>query len=1208
MCKRRCEKYMTEIERKINSNKMREAREAILQLAEGAVSLSFGRRKEEGGEEIYQWQEIYDIHSINTNRPLFRTLEGHDHTDFVIDTDVEILTPYVEEEHTVNQIREMKLRAVMKFWEEWDKENPEYTFTSYITGQGMYRIQRYDQKIDKSEFINIIWGENAIFKECPKQKTYRNKGMTHRCNSRCKGFFQINKKNTPIKRKIKRGIGKIIEIDNIQYLIIIDTSLYKAGRHVYRLPYTPYTKLMYETFYCVPVVYNEDGSYAIEETIKRSRYNDMVVTPIFYEEFQFENIIEKTRDIISKIVNRENKYVKYDFNKNRMLYKLDVPPPEAKLTKEQKQLIKEMRDKLNSTDPYVTPPCIYNAWKNKRDHWMRMIIVRYLASLRYDDFGGRGYTADECALFVRFAINDEEDNSIQNRNKIQLVSWVYGDPEFPDMPPHCDKMQDEKSEFYCCTSKDAEKCGRSYCMFKKPIIYTEKETPEKSRYDDKNSFEKITSLISEMVQNPETNYEAIKTTRAGFTTSLIRAATFHNKKLLVITPTNRISREVFTEAMRLIHDIYGENIEGAVLSANLKACLKLRFTLLDLEKRKKEEPDWGDNGIQWKNLMFQSKPSCIAKAKDENTNYRYCEYYEEVFEFPHREGEYPVPIIMSQYDSELYQVGQKVGKCAYRTIVERINDYDVIFITYDKLTSLLSNVEKEAQEFITTLYQSFDIVFMDEISKLVQSTPLEITVYEQDDEGKKFFDFTYELSQDVARLIDKYNNKTVNRVTEIADTFIEKFDPFIRKAALDGVFDKSVTYKIDNFMDEEERIFYKNNFFSYYAMISRYAKDYNVHLNSLEKMLVLLQNESWWMQSTPTPDKPSSVIFTTSPKLNAIKDFAQTSSNFYKNQLIVTDATMPLVKVSDILGVELERYVVGDPRNTCDKQLIICGRKTIPIMYLKKHSKNKEYIKYLINFINSVCTAHGTNNVMLVLPNKRFIYRLIQKLKKEKFIPWHLEVTWYRSDKTVGVGSKKRVMITVCPPTPPKYSYLWLARYYHEEELFTDLNAFELSSRLEQMNMHQTFYQTIGRVKDPKSKERSIVYCWGISYSKVKEIIQMDEDVPIPHISVIDSFMGIKDKFKIDNNLIKIGKAWLKFGVILDGRFIRFIKYFETHDFLDYNSGRKTLFLSQDYLYELSFHSHVLNYFGITYFKNDNNEIVFTRISNNSDYYINKFK
>ena len=208
------------------ANKLDVMNEIILQLVENAKAIVVGRRKEEGGEQIVRWQDIFDKYSLNTNQPLFRTLEGHGHTDFVIDTDVEILTQYVVEEHTKDQQRELKLRAAIHFWNEFDKKHPEYRWTSYITGQGMYRIQRIDKEVDKADFIDILWGEHGILSECAYQKRYEREGKTHICKPSCDGFFVITPENNP-SPKTKRGLGKVIELEGVQYLIIIDSALYK---------------------------------------------------------------------------------------------------------------------------------------------------------------------------------------------------------------------------------------------------------------------------------------------------------------------------------------------------------------------------------------------------------------------------------------------------------------------------------------------------------------------------------------------------------------------------------------------------------------------------------------------------------------------------------------------------------------------------------------------------------------------------------------------------------------------------------------------------------------------------------------------------------------------------------------------------------------------------------------------------------------------
>ena len=174
---------------------------------------------------------------------------------------------------------------------------------------------------------------------------------------------------------------------------------------------------------------------------------------------------------------------------------------------------------------------------------------------------------------------------------------------------------------------------------------------------------------------------------------------------------------------------------------------------------------------------------------------------------------------------------------------------------------------------------------------------------------------------------------------------------------------------------------------------------------------------------------------------------------------------------------------------------------------------------------------------MLVLPNSGSIYRNVEKLKKKKKLSKEIQLTYYRSDITVGVSSDRRVMIAVCPPYPPKGSYLWLAQYYHEWGLFKELSLEELSERLEVMNAYQTFYQTIGRVKSPDNSTRSIVYAWGIDTVTTNTLMSMDADVPLPHHTTIEH-KGADLKY-----LSVIGMFWREHGVIVDPDIIRILNY-----------------------------------------------------------------
>ncbi len=245
---------------------------------------------------------------------------------------------------------------------------------------------------------------------------------------------------------------------------------------------------------------------------------------------------------------------------------------------------------------------------------------------------------------------------------------------------------------------------------------------------------------------------------------------------------------------------------------------------------------------------------------------------------------------------------------------------------------------------------------------------------------------------------------------------------------------------------------------------------------------------------------------------------------------------MPEVNLSDFLEVEFQDFVVGDPRGTNKTQLLIsdtrnvrvtqlvngipcredCGHyspercrlhpsirnsvsdhdyekvvKTIRGKTIRQSGRNvcHRYLFELFKDINHVCKIHGAHNVIVVTPNKD-VYELLLRSKRFGNLPRNhpqIEVTYYRSDKTIGVECDRRVMVCVCSPLPPQGSHHWLAYYYQRDGLMltkedgSKRTLIELGELLRKNAIRQAFWQTIGRAKSPDCSERSAVYCWGIS-------------------------------------------------------------------------------------------------------------------------------
>jgi len=1180
-----------------NNTKISAMKKEMMKFIEDAKAITNGIRKSGGGERIVKWKHMFDPMAINPMLPLFRTLEGNNHCIFAIDTDVEIETKYIEDMKTLDDIRKLKLRAAMTFWEKWSRDNPEYEFFDYVSGKGMYRVQK-TPPMSKTEFYDILFGNKK------KRMLKSNDGF------RLEGNRIVN----------------YITIDEIKYKIIIDTSLYTKGQHLFRVPYSPYMKFGYKTFYCVPVVKDEFGNFFIEETIKRTEFSNLVVETIDVPFIDYQSKLPSIR------VTKGNEISKYSINlrrniieKQKVYYKFSIPEPEDELNELQQRKIERMIKIVS--DPEKTPPCILNAWKRKDEHWMKVVLLRYLASLRYkNSFPNVRFSWNDLALFFRFAVNDEEDNELRNRDRLFTNIYTFlRNPENPDKPPSCAIMQDKMSNFYCCDIlEDAVKCNRLYCLYPNSIsVSLKSDKTSEIETDVQSVFKTINDLSSQIIMS-KNNLEVIKTTRAGVTTSLIHASVFHNKRMLAVVPTTAIAKKVFNKALKIAYEMYGQKIDGAVLSSNIKSCLKLRFTVEDLRKKKEENPNWGESSdIEWEKLPFHSKPSCTV-VKDGIV--RECEYFHYIYEFPHlRDNGIPYAVTESRLKKD--DEGNVVeGYCAYQTVMQMLSNYDVIFITYDKLSAMLLNTEAEAREFIEMLILEFDIIFFDEISTLVQSSPLSITMFEQveklDEDGNKFTDIYYEdfcnqLFIELSRLekppdifngssFETYTSRTFEELKLITNKFIERFDRFIREKRFSGDFDEVTCWKVENFLLEDKDINleeFRNKFFAFYSLLSNYTKRTNEKLSSLLQMIILLQSDTWWLQSVPTKndiEKKLNASFVTSPKITKMTGFVQ-RLNEAKKKIIFTDATMPLVNLEKVFNIELEKFIVGDPRNTCDKQIIIPYNRTYSVIDLfrlnwdGKRSKINDIQQELIDMINEVCRVHGTENVLVVLPNSHSSLFMLNKFKKSGLVPKDLKYTWYRSSMTIGVERNERVMITVCQPSPPKYSSLWLANYYIEQGLFEDydeelaISANALSRELEKMNEHQAFYQTIGRVKDPEAKKRSVVYTFGMSYHRVKEILGYgDKDVPYPHV-VDTRFIP-----EIKNYLTKIGYVWSKFGLIIDRNFIKIYNYIKRYGTISANHMIKNLKVPKDIIKEMIKNSNFMKYMGLELLINrDTNELFF---------------
>jgi len=176
----------------------------------------------------------------------------------------------------------------------------------------------------------------------------------------------------------------------------------------------------------------------------------------------------------------------------------------------------------------------------------------------------------------------------------------------------------------------------------------------------------------------------------------------------------------------------------------------------------------------------------------------------------------------------------------------------------------------------------------------------------------------------------------------------------------------------------------------------------------------------------------------------------------------------------------------GDPMGTCSKSLVITDKAKVSPYNFRKRKQA------ILNLISAVAQKYGRENIQILTMNKAWAKSLLAELEKKGFTKD--DVTWYGSDKTEGVKSRRRIWISVGLAQKPSNAKDHLAETqapYHENPL--GLEGEELyhfiSQTLREESVHISTYQAISRAKDPNSKDRSLVIAIGTTKKEAEDCI-----------------------------------------------------------------------------------------------------------------------
>lgn len=1070
-----------------------------------------------GSDKPGKW--FSSVEAVDYKRPFHRTTVGHDHTYFILDFDAELLDSSESEHDQVLQ-REIKLRVCLTFLRDWLDKHPRVKFFARVSGSGIHLIQRHNERIDPQRFKEI---PKLMFTKCKNAPIIpiMTKGHPplHICDETCTGWHHpyLYDKERDEWKPFEKKWTKIVAFKEHRVSITIDLKMFEPI-HMIRWTYSPNMKIRHRYNWAIPI-----DDWSPEWILKHMYRENLSVHDYEIPDFQWPNLLlpeDKHYDMKQRYKDEKSEVSDY--------YRLDIPEPGEDLTPIQDYHMDKM-EAILAADESVVPPCVKGWYEKSRNtagvYWGRYVWVRWLAAKKY--------TPEEIGLLMRFRVNDSRDNLEGNCDIIheQMSKHAFGPRDRPFHMIGCSKLRYHGEP----TTMDIKIADEDMCKLCRRNHPLQNYPTEQITGDPDRGFEEIQRKVLEIFDSPS-NKVARKATRAGLTTTAIPIAKGLGQKLLVVVPTNRIGKETFVKAVGLAKTKFGLDVNGAMFAANRNSCLILTILDREMKEKRKNPPDpaWS-NPLAWSALRYHSKQSCGA-----------CKYKKFGFAIPLLNNGIPVPMIDSEIT--LFQNGTKSsqGNCAYITLHRQIRDLDVVFITYSKLFALFSTNSVDAEYFRQELFECFDVILLDEVSHLTNHSALSIKLLQSKTalpgDGKAIQMSQYsknlllDLEGEISDMLNFKNIGTTRAIEKLIRRFIEFYEPM-----LDDPMTINETPRVDNFFDDWEIDLINDNFPGYHEVIERAALERNISLTNIESVLFLLKEHSWMLSSIPTKFHPVDMTLITEPATAHVKRFVREFNMAHNKQVIVTDATMPYVSMMDFFQIPFEEYEIGDPRGTNKSQLVIADSRSVHVTELFfSEEKSKAFREDLFNYIRMVCNEHGEKNIMIVTANMATA-SMINRAMTANVLP-RIIVTWFRSDMTIGVESDRRIIITICPPHPPRGSHDWLAYYFHQDAIRLDLSISELGAALADNSTKIAFYQAIGRGKDPEVRERSVVYCWGIGGGRerigfgsntVMQLMDFDDDVPKPHV-LNPSHLDARSE-----EIIKVGRLWIREGILVNKMIVR---------------------------------------------------------------------
>ena len=467
----------------------------------------------------------------------------------------------------------------------------------------------------------------------------------------------------------------------------------------------------------------------------------------------------------------------------------------------------------------------------------------------------------------------------------------------------------------------------------------------------------------------------------------------------------------------------------------------------------------------------------------------------------------------------------KPQQCVFQDLI--MNEFDVYCLTYSKLQALQKSTSEDAKLLLEKL-RKCEVFIFDEFTTVIGAVPTiemvkidyESNVIRMGKNIRATFKEEFErsdkiMSEDIAEIGSALFKESDFWGIHI-DLFLAKFEDIKQS----GIYKNFVV----DFLPEDEM---KSIFHYGWSKITKLTNEGRNTAELQEVFLmafaeeVIVTCEDGVVKLTPRLEDALGYISEFCKKLGEEKS------------LFIVDSYQPSVSFDSVFTRPVKHELwgeTGDPLGTNEKQLVVCDTAHWGALDFLRDKKLQRKVRL---FVNGILAEFLPEQVLIVTTNKKMAGIISQ---------WHLpkdvRVTWFRSDWMRGVSVEdRRIMICVGGPYIPKKAYDASARSFRIESFAEDLELLDddaktvaISRLLRLDDTRSEFINSIGRVKDPRGKERSVVFTLGMQGHEVGLLLRQDAPISQPNLTRPFRYGGMH------RDGLWIAKLWLNDSIHINLR------------------------------------------------------------------------